>query len=73
MTDCIGARYRHCLNHIRKETQMSKVSDTYEMIDLVKTSLLAGEYRKPELALMPILCDIAISLAEIADSLKEKQ
>ena len=48
---------------------MSRVSETYEAIEGTKT-MLYGSVEKPTLCLIPLLTQIALSLATIADSMK---
>lgn len=49
---------------------MSRQSETYDTIDAVKTGMI-GTVEKPVLYLLPILSQIALSLAVIADKMKE--
>lgn len=49
---------------------MSRVKETENTIDDVKTSLI-GNVEKPALYLLPILSQIALSLAVIADKMTE--
>ena len=49
---------------------MSRLRNTYDTIDGLKSALI-GDVKKPELMLIPLLSEIALSLAAIADSLRE--
>lgn len=55
---------------IRKERKMNRVKETITAINETKTAL-AGDAKKPILYLLPILAEIALSLAVIADKLTE--
>ena len=48
---------------------MSRVSETYKAIEGTKTALY-GSVEKPILYLIPLLTQMALSLATIADSMK---
>lgn len=47
---------------------MSRVKETWDTIDAIKTSPI-GDVSKPLLFLIPILSQIALSLAVIADKM----
>lgn len=47
---------------------MSRVKETLDTIDDIKTGLI-GDVSKPSLFLIPILSQIALSLAVIADKM----
>lgn len=49
---------------------MSRTKETWDTIDETKTSLI-GNVEKPALYLLPILSQIALSLAVIADKMTE--
>ena len=51
---------------------MSREKETLDTIDLTKTALI-GDIQKPSLYLIPILSEIALSLAVIADTLHEQE
>ena len=51
---------------------MSRVKDTRDTIDDTKTALV-GSVKKPELYMLPLLSQIALSLAVIADKLTEDE
>ena len=51
---------------------MSRVKDTWDTIDDTKTALI-GDVKKPELYMLPLLSQIALSLAVIADKLTEDE
>lgn len=51
---------------------MSRKKETLDIIDYTKTSLI-GDVQKPTLYLIPILSEIALSLAVIADILQDKE
>jgi len=51
---------------------MRRVKDTWETIEETKTALI-GDVKKPELYLIPLLSQIALSLAVIADKLTEDE
>lgn len=51
---------------------MSRVKDTLETIEYTKTELY-GKVEKPVLYLLPMLAEIAISLAVIADSVSKER
>ena len=51
---------------------MSRESDTYFTIDQIKTALI-GEVDKTVIILLPLISQIAISLASIADSLNREE
>lgn len=50
---------------------MSRIRETLYTIDETKTALI-GEVKKPELYLIPILCQISLSLATIADAMTKR-
>ena len=47
---------------------MSRVKETCDVIDDMKSAMI-GDITKPTLYLIPILCDIALSLSVIADGI----
>ena len=49
---------------------MNRVKDTWGTIEETKTALI-GDVKKPELYMLPLLSQIALSLAVIADKLTE--
>lgn len=49
---------------------MSRVKETINTIDDVKLALI-GKVDKPALYLIPVLCQIALSLAVIADEMSK--
>lgn len=49
---------------------MSRVKETINTIDDIRSSMF-GEIKKPELYLLPILSQIALSLAVIADEMSK--
>ena len=51
---------------------MSRESETYFTIDQTKTALI-GEVKQPVIVLIPLISQIALSLASIADSLKREE
>ena len=51
---------------------MSRVTDTWGTIEETKTALI-GDVKKPELYMIPLLSQIALSLAVIADKLTEDE
>lgn len=51
---------------------MSRVSETLDTMEIMKQALY-GKVEKPVLHLIPILCQIALSLAEIADNMAERR
>lgn len=50
---------------------MSRTSDTYFTIEETKTALI-GEVKQPVIVIIPLIAQIALSLASIADSLKRE-
>ena len=49
---------------------MSRVNETFDIIEETKTAMI-GSIEKPTLYLIPILSQIALSLAVIADKMQE--
>ena len=52
---------------------MSRLSETIDIISNTRQALMEGSVDKPALFLIPVLSEIAISLAFIADLMEEKQ
>lgn len=50
---------------------MSRKKETLDTIENLETALI-GNVKKPELYLLPILSEIAVSLAVIADAMSEE-
>lgn len=51
---------------------MSREKDTWKTIEETKTALI-GDVKKPELYMLPLLSQMALSLAVIADKLTEDE
>lgn len=51
---------------------MSRVKDTWGTIEETKTALI-GDVKNPELYMLPLLSQMALSLAVIADKLTEDE
>ncbi len=50
---------------------MSRFSDTYEMVKEMG-KIIGGTYQRPIVLVIPVLCNIALNLAAIADALEKE-